>query len=176
LNEITEYLKNNNVTMVFEVIDPENDPHIVEYQYKRVWLLDIIDNTIDFNKKSYDELCKIAKEFKMSVKEKCFSIDTFENMKLLLVDDAFVSNCNVEGYVIEDANGYMFKYKVPFYTLWKKMRGIKQQIQKGNNFVFNNLDDKAKEIAQFMLKNYSNEELSNISIIDVRKSFEKAND
>lgn len=173
LNEITEYLKNNNVTMVFEVIDPENDPHIVEYQYKRVWLLDIIDNTVDFNKKSYDELCKIAKEFKMSVKEKCFSIDTFENMKLLLVDDAFVSDCNVEGYVIEDANGYMFKYKVPFYTFWKKMRGIKQQIQKGNNFVFNNLDNKAKEVAQFMLKNYSNEELSNISIIDVRKAFRK---
>ena len=38
---------------------------------------------------------------------------------------------------------------------------------------FNNLDNKAKEIAQFMLKNYSNEELSKISIIDVRKSFEK---
>ena len=29
---------------------------------------------------------------------------------------------HTEGYVIEDAAGYMVKIKLPFYTFWKKMR------------------------------------------------------
>lgn len=175
LNEITEYLKNNNVTMVFEVIDPENDPHIIEYKYKRVWLLDIIDNTIAFHKKSYNELCEIAKDFKMNVKSQMITFGNFEKLAIYLNDDckSIFLVTPIEGVVFEDVNGYMFKYKTAFYNFWKKMRGVKMQIQKGNPYGYQKLDELGKEVGTFMVRKYTQEQLTNLSIIDVRNDFEK---
>lgn len=175
LDEITEYLKNNDVTMVFEVIDPENDPHIIEYENKRVWLLDIIDNRIEFNKKPYYELCEIAKKFNMSVKKKEFNIFTFNDLKYNLTQSfpAIDSESNFEGFVLEDANGYMFKYKMPFYNFWKKMRGVKHQIQNGKPYGIHKLNEKGIEVAKFMESNFTSNELINMSIIDVRNAFNK---
>jgi predicted kinase len=172
---ITEYLKNNNVTMVFEVIDPENDPHIIEYEHKRVWLLDIIDNTIEFHKKPYKELCEIAKKFNMSVKKKEVTIDNFGDLEYNLTKSFPVINpeSEFEGFVFEDANGYMFKYKMPYYNFWKKMRGVKMQIQKGNHYGYDKLDDLGKEIGKFMEIKYTQEQLTKMSIIDVRNDFYK---
>ena len=177
LNEITEYLKNNDVTMVFEVIDPENDPHIIEYEYKRVWLLDIIDNTIKFHKKSYQDLCEIAKKFNMSVKKKEVTIDNFGDLKYNLTREFPIINSEseFEGFVLEDANGYMFKYKMPFYNFWKKLRGVKNQIQNGKTYNINSLDNDSKDIVEFMIENFNNEELKNMSIIDIRKAYEQKN-
>lgn len=172
-NEIKEYLKNNDVTMVFEVIDPINDPHIIEYDNKEVILLDIIDNTIDFNKKSYDELIEIAQKFNMKVKNKLIIANSFDELKGYLEDESkIISDKPIEGIVFEDMNGYMFKYKMDFYTFWKKMRGIKQQIQKNRIYNLGNKDKKAKEIAEFM-KNIPADELMKMSIIDVRNKFEE---
>lgn len=175
LNEIKEYLKNNNVTMVFEVIDPENDPHIIKYEHKRVWLLDIIDNTIEFHKKPYKELCEIAKKFNMSVKRKEVVIDNFGDLKYNLTRNFPVINSEseFEGFVLEDANGYMFKYKMPFYNFWKKMRGVKMQIQKGNPYGYQKLNELGKEVGTFMVRKYTQEQLTNLSIIDVRNDFEE---
>ena len=86
-------------------------------------------------------------------------------------ESKIVSNKPIEGIVFEDRNGYMFKYKMDFYTFWKKMRGIKQQIQKNGIYNFGNKDKKAKEVAEFM-KNIPADELQNMSIIDVRNKFE----
>ena len=175
LDEITEYLRNNDVTMVFEVIDPENDPHIVEYPNKRVWLLDIIDNTIEFNKKSYDELCNIAHEFNLNVKNREFGIGNFSDLKYNL-ENSFPSinpESQFEGFVIEDQNGYMFKYKMPYYNYWKKMRGVKNQIQKGKPYSPNKLDDKGRDIALFMETHFEKEDLEKMSIVEIRKRYEK---
>lgn len=175
LNEIREYLKHHNVTMVFEVIDPENDPHIIEYQKKRVWLLDIVDNTIDFHKKSYDELFEIAKRFNMNVKRKLMVVNRADYLLDCLNDETKILSDlpeYIEGIVFEDANGYMFKYKMQYYLFWKKMRGVKQQIQKGMPYGFGKLDEKGKAVATFMIRKYTPEELTDMSIIDVRKDFE----
>lgn len=170
LEKIKDYLKTYNVTMVFEVIDPENDPHIIEYKYKRVWLLDIIDNTIDFKKLSYSSLCEVAKSFNMSVKKRLYTFYDFNSLRDYLKSEP---SENIEGLVFEDLNNYMFKYKFGFYSFWKKMRGVKQQISKRKPFGKDKLDDFGKEVAQFMVDNYYIEELETKSIIDVRNDFEK---
>ena len=178
LDEIKDYLKHNNVTMVFEVIDPENDPHIIEYQYKRVWLLDIIDNTIEFHKKTYDELVDIAKRLRMNVKKKLFTINNMDCLINYLNDEnKMISNLSepIEGIVFEDAKGYMFKYKMQHYLFWKKMRGVKQQIQKGLPYNLGKLNEEGKEVAKFMSYKYTPEQLSNMSIIDIRNAFEGEN-
>ena len=38
-----------------------------------------------------------------------------------------------EGYVLEDANGFMLKIKNDWYKFWKKMRSISQAIVKGKD-------------------------------------------
>lgn len=178
LNEIREYLKHHNVTMVFEVIDPENDPHIIEYQNKRVWLLDIIDNTIDFHKKSYDELFEIAKRFNMNVKRKLMVVNRADYLLDCLNDETNILSDlpeHIEGIVFEDANGYMFKYKMQYYLFWKKMRGVKQQIQKGMPYGVNKLNDKEKKVAEYMANRFTAEELSRMSVIDVRNKYMEEN-
>ena len=178
LNEIREYLKHNNVTMVFEVIDPENDPHIIEYQHKRVWLLDIVNNTIDFHKKSYDELFEIAKRFNMNVKRKLMVVNSADYLLDCLNDETKILSDlpeHIEGIVFEDANGYMFKYKMQYYLFWKKIRGVKQQIQKGMPYGVNKLNDKEKEVAEFMANRFTAEELARMSVIDVRNKYMEEN-
>lgn len=39
---LNEYLKRKNVTMVFECVDMENDPHIIKYDKSHLFLLDIV--------------------------------------------------------------------------------------------------------------------------------------
>ena len=175
LNKIKDYLKNNNVTMVFEVIDPINDPHIIEYKNQEIILLDIIDNTIEFNKKPYQELIKIAKDFNINVKRREVTIDNFGDLEYNLTRSFPVINpeSEFEGFVLEDAKGYMFKYKMPFYTFWKKMRGVKMQIQKGHDYGYQKRDEFSKEVGTFMVRKYTQEQLTNLSIIDVRNDFEK---
>lgn len=177
LEEVKEYLKNNHVTMVFEVIDPVNDPHIIEYKEKNIWLLDIIDNEIDFNKRPYNELCEIADKFNLNVKEQIAKFYSFDALKDYLVtkerEKDYSMKNPIEGVVFEDANGYMFKYKFGFYTFWKKMRGVKQQIQKGGKIDYYSLNEVGKAIADFMKDNFTCDELSKLSIIDIRNKFFK---
>ena len=52
LEALKSFLRDNKCSMVFEVINPEKDPHIIKYEESEVVLLDVIDNTIEFNKKT----------------------------------------------------------------------------------------------------------------------------
>ena len=174
LEEIKDYLRVHNVTMVFEVIDPVNDPHIIEYQYKRVWLLDVISNSVDFYKIPYGDLCELAGKLKMSVKKREVVFYDFNSLKSYLKSEVEFSQFDkpTEGLVFEDANGYMFKYKFEYYNFWKKMRGVKQQISKGKPYGKDKLSEFGKEVAQFMIDNYTLEQLENKSIVEIRKEFE----
>ena len=77
--------------------------------------------------------------------------------------------------MFEDANGYMFKYKMQYYLFWKKIRGVKQQIQKGMPYGVNKLNDKEKEVAEFMANRFTAEELARMSVIDVRNKYMEEN-
>lgn len=127
-NKIKNYLKNNNVSMVFECIDPVNDPHIIKYEKPKMVLLDIIKNQIVFEKYSYEDVVKVADELDLEVKKLAGVFNTWEDFEefynTVTSDDYLYNGEYIEGFVFEDSVGFMTKVKCAFYNLWKKMRGV----------------------------------------------------
>jgi len=134
--EVLEYLKYNNLSFVFEIVDPKRDPHIIEYPNDtilfgpRMYLLDAVKNSLTFEKLSFCELTKIADKFHMTHKIRAAA--NIENWKEFCDLYFFVSKPDyhhpvlgwIEGFVFEDSNGFMLKYKTQYYNFWKFMRGI----------------------------------------------------
>lgn len=127
LEKLKKYIKENNCTFAFEVIDIKNDPHIIEYKESKIVLLDIIENTVDFTKKSYEDLCEIAKNFDFEVKKKTFILNSFDEFltwyKKVSSNNYQYNNEYIEGFVIEDMNKHMCKIKTEYYKRWKYLRG-----------------------------------------------------
>jgi hypothetical protein len=145
-------LINDNATMVFEVIEPQWDPHIETYTEPELVLLDVIKNDINFEKKPYEELegyIDLFKKTPIKIRPKklikiCKNFNEYWN----LVKDAnrhpILSDDGIEGFVFEDSSSltpHMFKVKVRWYTFWKYVRSIKSRIssrlrnlQKRKNF------------------------------------------
>ena len=130
IEAITKYLKENNCTMLFEICTQE-DPHIIKEEEGPV-LLDIVENTINFHKKSYEEVKAFAEANGLRYKQLDAVINTFAELDPML-DTMWVMDPGhpVEGWVIEDANGYCFKLKTFYYKKWKRLRTIKELIQTG---------------------------------------------
>jgi len=132
-------LQELNATLVFEIIDPVKDPHIVGYPEGQAILLDIIYNELNFKKMSYEGLLDfnsvyIGAPVKEIVDKLHNSLDlsAFINQykrQPLFIDDGF------EGFVFEDNTNdgqspIMFKLKTPWYSFWKRVRGIEHKVNK----------------------------------------------
>lgn len=119
------------VSLVFEVIDVEKDPHIIKYADSHIVLLDIIENVLNYKCKDEDTLLAVAERIGCQVKEKAFVLKDWEAFKDLYTraqDEEFQYNdAFIEGFVFEDAAGFMTKCKTGFYNLWKKLRGVADQ-------------------------------------------------
>ena len=128
LEKLKEYIKENNVSFVFECVDMQNDPHIIEYPESKLFLLDIVRNDIQFSKYTYEEMVDIARQFGLTHKEKAFEIANWQEFcdwyADTLAEDYEYNGHKIEGFVIEDSNGYMVKLKLTYYKFWKFMRGI----------------------------------------------------
>ena len=136
LEKIKQYSKEHNVTFAFEVIDIVNDPHIIEYTESKIILLDIIHNQLEFKKYSYEDMCNVANEIGLIHKEKAYEIATWQEFYdwyyEVIANDYHYNDTNIEGFVIEDSNGYMTKLKLAYYNFWKFMRGISHEtLRKG---------------------------------------------
>ena len=121
-----EYAKENAVTFVFEIVDPVNDPHIIEYPERTVYLLDVVYNTVEFNKLNFTELQEIASKLGVPCKTKAYVLkDWHEFMDFYRnthTNEYTVNGEPIEGYVLEDSNGFMTKMKLNYYTFWKGLR------------------------------------------------------
>ena len=165
-NLIIEWLKEHNNTLIFEVIDPVKDPHIIKYDHSKMILLDIVDNTFDTKYFSYDKLLDFAKQYKVECK---FRWNTFHNFGEIMECIHEIDSDNsrqIEGLVFRDANNFQFKLKTPFYKKWKYYRSIKDKYCKGTlKQVF-----KDKEEIDFInwLKLQNKDELQKMDIITVR--------
>lgn len=125
------YLHENNVSAVFECIDPINDPHIVKYSNAHLVLLDIVDNDYEFSHLLYGSLCNIAAYFNLQVKKHVAVLYNYKEFKKFL--ESVENNKDMEGYVFEDATRFMVKYKVQWYRKWKVLRGVIQGIYSGKH-------------------------------------------
>jgi len=135
--KIKQYLKENDVTMVFECVDMVHDPHIIEYPTNRLYLLDIIKNDMTCTKMEYSELCEVAKSFGLRCKEQAFVLSDWQEFfdwYYEVTDEDYLYNGRyIEGFVIEDIEGYMVKLKLAYYNFWKFMRGIAHEtLRKGH--------------------------------------------
>lgn len=130
---IKEYLKKENCSAIFEVIDPINDPHIIKYEKPTIILLDLVKRTVKFEKKPYEEVVNFAKKIGVEVKGLAFTIDCWEDFvkwhETVNQKDWTYKGKYIEGFVVEDVNGFMFKEKLYYYKFWKHLRGMKDKLR-----------------------------------------------
>ena len=170
-DDLKQYLKDNDVTFVFEVIDPINDPHIIEYDYQDVVLLDIIRNSFEYEKYDYYDVLKIANSFGIGSKYRMAQLNTKEELEEYIKTFDTKYTDTLEGAVFEDANGWMFKYKTKYYKFWKEMRKIKDQLAKGHTVKQSYVDADWISFYKF-LKKLTPEQL-NRDIITLRNEWNK---
>jgi len=164
---IKMYLKEANVSFVFEVIDPVKDPHIIKYEERKIVLLDIIRNEPEFSNYSYQEVLKIGKKFKLETKLLHKTInckEEFDQFWKESMEPSFLVNGNpVEGFVLEDSNKFMVKIKCDYYNFWKKIRSLKE------NRDFIPRTKKETEVIEFISKN----DLYEMDVIQIADLFKK---
>lgn len=134
IEELKAFVREREVTLVFECVDMEHDPHIIAYPNSRLFLLDIVYNKMEFEKYEYDAMCQAAEQFGLAHKEKAFEIlswqEFFDWYYEILAEDYLYQGRKIEGFVIEDAAGFMTKLKLSYYNFWKMMRSIAQEVLK----------------------------------------------
>ena len=132
--KLKELCKTLNVTFVFECVDMEHDPHIIDYPENKLVLLAIIKNSLDFRQFEYDELVNIANEIGVEHKVKATEISDwteFVDWYNTVTEEGYEFDGKViEGFVIEDSNGFMTKVKLSYYNFWKSMRGVAHMVLK----------------------------------------------
>lgn len=131
IQEMKKYIKEHNVSFVFECVDMKNDPHIIEYPNSELFLIDIVQNDMNFSKYEYDTMVDVANQFGLTPKEKAFEIATWQEFfdwyYDILEEDYEYDGRKIEGFVIEDSVGYMTKLKLTYYNFWKFMRSISHE-------------------------------------------------
>lgn len=170
-DELNKYLQDNDVTFVFEVIDPVNDPHIIKYYEKNIVLLDIIQNSFEYVKRPYSEVVEIANKFNVQCKSRLATLTNQDELDAYLKNFDETCGDTIEGAVFEDANGWMFKYKTKYYKFWKEMRKIKDQLAKGHTVKQSYVDADWISFYKF-LKKLTPEQL-NRDIITLRNEWKK---
>lgn len=132
-------LYQNNICAVFEVIDPIEDGHIIEYEDAHVVLLELVmldDEDIDFWEKSYEILKVWEAIFDLPIKQRVERLWSPEELKdwykEVSANDYKFEGREVEGFVISDQSNVTkhWKVKTEYYKFWKDVRGLMQDIRK----------------------------------------------
>lgn len=130
--EFAKYLSDNDLSAVFEVIEPEDDPHIVEYSEPRLVLLALVRNSIRFEQLPYLEMVNVANRFNLEPKKLLATVTDFKEFSKWvndIEDEEWVLNGQpIEGFVAEDSAGFMVKVKGGWYRKWKSIRGMLKDI------------------------------------------------
>lgn len=176
--KLINYLKENNVSLTFEVIDMENDPHIIKYDKSKLVLLDIIHNKVEFEREPYEKVVELAKlincECKTIYKE-FNDIREFHKWYLENTDEDDMSKEDIEGIVIE-CDEIMTKLKFPYYQFWKYMRKVKEQVANKRKIELASLHNAEANYFYAWLKK-QDEETQKKDIISLRdKYFEEVKD
>ena len=186
-SEVRELLKQtmieNNCTAVFEVVSPEYDPHIIKYDKEHLYLLDFIENKLDLDTHNIDlefsENLMKKVEFSsdlLTKKEELTRLENYDELYNFLAEKE-KSLEEFEGYVLCDNSGFMFKFKLPYYNLWKTRRAwlerYRSALTKGKKVEVTEKDEH-RHFKKFLLK-LGKDKLQELSIIDVRELYEKEN-
>ena len=167
-------LKENDYTILVEVIDPYNDPHIIEYSRTEIVVLDMMTNEWDSERLPYQELASKCSLMGLTCKELWEKYETWVDLEAAInewISEDYLEDGNhVEGYVVVDQNGFMFKVKTGYYTKWKRRRSKAQKILTAHQIGENDAED------SFLSWVYANANhlSAESSIIELRNKFEEA--
>ena len=173
--KLKKTLQELNATALFEVIDPEFDPHIIKYDKPQVVLLDIVMNSYQFERMPYDKLVCLAEEINAQVKKIYKEFDdvrAFHQWYIENTDENDMSKTDIEGVVIE-CDGFMTKLKFPFYNFWKFMRSLKEKVKANHKIDYARLFNATSNYFYKWLRDVkeTDEELLNHDIIYLREVF-----
>ena len=172
--KVEKYLKENDVTLVWEVIDIENDPHIIEYPKSKIVLLDIIHNQYEFKREPYEKVVELAKEIGCECKtiyKEFDNVREFHHWYIANTDEEDLSKTDIEGVVVECGN-IMTKLKFPYYNFWKLMRKTKEQVARGSGVKLSKMYNATANYFLHWLKEQT-KEVQQQDIITLRKKFEE---
>jgi hypothetical protein len=173
MNEIENVCKEYNQSMIFEVIDPINDPHIIPSEKQEIVLLDVIDRTWDFNRSL--DVKDIGKKLGLKVKELAYEFENYNEFFKFTEDVSregyTYKDKYVEGFVVEDSAGMMIKFKTDFYKTWKFARNMKDTLQAGRVFNTAWLNKAIHNTIYAWISHYDKEELKAKSLIDIQREF-----
>lgn len=165
-------------TLVFEVIDPHNDPHIVAYDEARLVLLDVVSNTVHFEARPAEERVQIAELLGCPVKHLAAVLKSHEDLqgwvRATKQFDYRYNNEHIEGFVLEDAKGFMVKIKLPWYGFWRQMRTQLEHLQRGKKTTVPSLDINNELAKAFLLFLESKDAatLQDATLVGLRTEFE----
>lgn len=160
--EIKELLKRNSCSMMFEVISQE-DTHIIKYDQDHLYVLDMIQNTLDVNGKHIDvsfsrerlaELDSILKKYDtqlISIVKTIQQVNTMDELKNI-INEELNTHHESEGFVLVDSNGFMTKFKGPYYNTWKYRRNrILEPYQQNGKLPYENCkNEDDRKFADFL--------------------------
>ena len=160
--EINELLKCNCCSMMFEVISQE-DTHIIKYDQDHLYVLDMIQNTLDVNGKHIDvsfsrerlaELDSILKKYDtqlISIVKTVQQVNTMDELTNI-INKELNSPHESEGFVLVDSNGFMTKFKGPYYNTWKHRRNrILEPYQQNGKIPYENCrNEDDRKFADFL--------------------------
>lgn len=130
---LLDYLRTHNQTVVCECVH-KNDPHIIEYDKNAIYLLDIIENDFEGAKMDYHNLRSFASGVGLICKEKAFVLNNWEDLYNqyleVTVQDYEYKGKYIEGFVLEDNEGFMIKLKLFYYKFWKMLRSLSHEVLK----------------------------------------------
>ena len=159
-----------NHTLIFECIDPVNDPHIIEYDAPQLVLLDIVENNLDNKFIEYSVVFNIACALKIACKIPHAICRNPIEFNSYVKQWSTKPDSDFEGFVLEDADGTRVKLKTNFYLTWKRLRGDLFKLKKNPDYTIEeNRSSFEKDIFEEM-KKLPKEELAKIdNVISLRR-------
>lgn len=121
--------------LAVEVIDPEHDPHMIDYPTRGLVLLDVFRRSSEVERLPFERLEAFAKRFGFTPKQRDIAFSDAAQLRGWFAHvhgrlDHRMRGAMTEGLVVEDRDGAMFKIKFPAYAFWKSMRSGKDRLRR----------------------------------------------
>ena len=158
LNYLREYYnKNEDKTILCECVDNQKDPHIIKYDSRVIYLLDIVDNTLEFNNiKNNVILATAAFSFGLKCKQLAktiYNYDEFVTWHNEVTQKFYKYNGKyIEGFVIQDSNNFMMKIKLDYYLYHIRLRGFASKVLKYGEIKESRLGELVDETYELLYK------------------------
>lgn len=123
LNNVKNFMKENNVSILFEVLS-KNDKHIIsrsELLEDNIALLGAIRNEVEFKELNFLTVKSVFEGSSIVIKDERIR-NIYSTAEFKGTIEAFQDMNSGEGYVFQDVAGHMWKVKTKYYKGWKYLR------------------------------------------------------